>query len=65
LADFVYAVAMTPFIILVIGVGIIGVLKIPTLVSHLFQGASGEGAAALQAVVRGATAAAQAAAAGA
>jgi hypothetical protein len=61
MAEFAYALAIFPFFIVVIGVGIMGIMKIPTLVSHIFQGAAGEGSGALQTAVRTVIAAAGAA----
>jgi type IV secretory pathway VirB6-like protein len=45
--DFALAVAKLPLLIIVIGVGIYGVLKIPALVNHIFSGSSGEGGGGL------------------
>jgi type IV secretory pathway VirB6-like protein len=45
--DFATALGKLPLLIVVIGVGIYGTLKIPTLVNHLFSGSSGEGGGGL------------------
>ena len=45
--DFAAAVAKLPLLLIVIGVGIYGVLKIPSLVNHIFSGSSGEGGGGL------------------
>ncbi len=34
---------MLPFLTVVVGAGIYGILKIPVLVNHVFSGSSGEG----------------------
>jgi len=41
--DFVTALGKLPILEIVIGMGIYGTLKIPTLVNHIFSGSSGEG----------------------
>jgi len=45
--DFAVALGKLPILILVIGTGIYGTLKIPVLVNHLFSGSSGEGGGGL------------------
>lgn len=41
--DYAIALGKLPFLLVAIGAGIYGVLKIPTLVNHVFSGSSGEG----------------------
>src|SRR5579859_1666519 len=41
--DFAYAMAKLPFLEIVLGAGVYGILKIPVLVNHIFSGSSGEG----------------------
>jgi len=61
MADFAYAAAMVPFFVVVLGVGIMSIFKVPTLVSHIFSGSAGAGSDALQTAVRGVVMAAGAA----
>ncbi|HLJ86929.1 MAG TPA: type IV secretion system protein [Candidatus Angelobacter sp.] len=42
-SDMAHALAMLPFLTVVVGAGIYGILKIPVLVNHVFSGSSGEG----------------------
>jgi type IV secretory pathway VirB6-like protein len=46
-SDVGWALAKLPLLIIVIGAGIYGILKIPVLVNHIFSGSSGEGGGAL------------------
>jgi hypothetical protein len=45
--DFGWALGKLPLLIIIIGMGVYGTLKIPTLVNHIFSGSSGEGGASL------------------
>lgn len=42
-SDLAYLLATLPFILIVVGAAIYGILKIPVLVNHIFSGSSGEG----------------------
>lgn len=47
LTDYAKALGKLPLLVIVIGVGIYGILKIPALVNHIFSGSSGEGGGGL------------------
>ena len=53
--DYAYALAKLPILLIIVGAGIFGTLKIPVLVNHIFSGSAGEGGGG---VVQGAVGAA-------